>query len=127
MKLLLDQGLPSAACAILNGNGHDCVHLSQVGLQQADDDAILAFARTERRTVFTLDADFHTLLALSGAAKPSVVRIRIEGLKAPALAAILENVLSLCAEELESGAAVSVLPHEVRIHKLPMNSPKMIA
>ncbi len=127
MKLLLDQGLPSAACAILHGKSHDSVHVNQVGLQHSEDAAILEFARAEGRVVVTLDADFHALLALSGAAQPSVVRIRIEGLKAPALAAILENVLSLCASELAAGAAVSVMPHEVRIHKLPMNSPNVVS
>lgn len=127
MKLLLDQGLPSAACAILHGKSHDSVHVNQVGLQHSEDAAILEFARAEGRVVVTLDADFHALLALSGAAQPSVVRIRIEGLKAPALAAILENVLSLCASEHAAGAAVSVMPHEVRIHKLPMNSPNVVS
>lgn len=120
MRLLLDQGLPSAACAILNGKGHDGVHVNQVGLQHSEDVAILDYARAESRTVVTLDADFHALLALSGAVQPSVVRIRIEGLKAAALAAALEVVLNQCGEEIEAGAAVSVLPHEIRIHKLPI-------
>ncbi len=120
MRLLLDQGLPSAACAILHGKSHDSVHVNQVGLQHSEDAAILEFARAEGRVVVTLDADFHALLALSGAAQPSVVRIRIEGLKAAALAMILEIVLNQCGEEIESGAAVSVLPHEIRIHRLPI-------
>jgi len=34
----------------------------------------------------TLDADFHALLVLSGATGPSVVRVRIEGLRAEGLA-----------------------------------------
>ncbi len=120
MKLLLDQGLPSAACAILNGKGHDCVHVNQVGLQQSDDASILNFASTEDRAVITLDADFHALLALSGAVKPSVIRIRIEGLKALSFAVTFESVLSQCGAEIDAGAAVSVLPHEIRIHKLPI-------
>jgi predicted nuclease of predicted toxin-antitoxin system len=120
MRLLLDQGLPSAACAILNGKGHDSVHVNQVGLQHSEDTAILELARAEGRAVVTLDADFHALLALSGAVQPSVVRIRIEGLKAAALAASLEVVLNQCGKEIEAGAAVSVLSHEIRIHKLPI-------
>jgi predicted nuclease of predicted toxin-antitoxin system len=107
-------------CAILNGNGHDCAHVNQAGLQHSEDAAILAFARAEGRAVVTLDADFHALLALSGEAQPSVVRIRVEGLKAPALAATLEVVLTQCGKEIEAGAAVSVLSHEIRIHKLPI-------
>jgi len=36
-------------------------------------------ARREGQTIITLDADFHALLALSNAASPSVVRIRLRG------------------------------------------------
>jgi predicted nuclease of predicted toxin-antitoxin system len=49
------------------------------GLATARDAKIIDFARQRGWIVATLDADFHALLALSGATGPSVVRIRIEG------------------------------------------------
>jgi predicted nuclease of predicted toxin-antitoxin system len=52
------------------------------GSPDASDAVILDYAREEGRVIVTLDADFHTLLALTGATFPSVVRVRIEGLRA---------------------------------------------
>jgi predicted nuclease of predicted toxin-antitoxin system len=79
MKLLLDQGLPRSAAPLLCQAGIDTVHVGDLGLSTADDAVILQSGRENGRAVVTLDADFHTLLALSGAATPSVIRIRIEG------------------------------------------------
>ncbi len=72
----------------------------------------------------TLDADFHTLLALAEATEPSVIRIRIEGLKGEAMANLLKNILSLCSMELEKGAAITVQENRIRIRKLPLTSNK---
>jgi predicted nuclease of predicted toxin-antitoxin system len=81
MKPLLDQGLPRSAVALLSQERFDTVHVGDVGLSEADDAAILQWSRAHDRAVITLDSDFHTLLALSGANSPSAVRIRIEGLR----------------------------------------------
>ena len=43
----------------------------------------------------TLDSDFHSILAATRAVKPSVVRLRTEGLKGESLAIILQHVLTL--------------------------------
>jgi predicted nuclease of predicted toxin-antitoxin system len=75
MKLLLDQGLPRSAAALLCQAGIDTVHVGDLGQSSADDSVILESGRDSNRVVVTLDADFHTLLALSGAATPSVIRI----------------------------------------------------
>ncbi len=68
----------------------------------------------------TLDADFHALLALSGATGPSVVRIRIEGQRAQGLATLLVNVLKVCEDDLAQGAMISVTENGARIRKLPL-------
>ena len=53
-----------------------------VGLADASDAVFLDYAREEGHVIVTLDADFHTLMALTGATLPSVIRVRIEGLRA---------------------------------------------
>ena len=71
--------------------------------------------------VVTLDADFHTLLALSGLTGPSVIRIRIEGLRGEALAKLIVSVLQVCNDDLVKGAMVSVTENGIRIHRLPVS------
>jgi predicted nuclease of predicted toxin-antitoxin system len=65
-RLLLDQGLPRLTGAILARAGWEVVHVSEIGMSQADDTAVLERVRIERRACVTLDADFHALLATGG-------------------------------------------------------------
>ena len=120
MKLLLDQGLPRSTVKHLHKFGIEATHVGELGLATASDEQILKFALQEGFVVATLDADFHALLAISKAISPSVVRIRIEGLRAEGLAALLKNVLEICADDLKRGAMVSVTEGTVRIRRLPL-------
>ena len=122
MKLLLDQGLPRSAVGLLNQSGFDTLHVGDIGMAIAEDIAILAYGRQEGRIIVTLDADFHALLALSGAKSPSVVRIRREGLKAEGLTAVLAKVLQDWGEELELGAVVTVDAQRSRMRRLPLTA-----
>jgi predicted nuclease of predicted toxin-antitoxin system len=67
VKLLLDQGLPRAAAAELAALGWD---VGEIGMAAATDQEILRRALAEQRAVVTLDADFHTILALENAPAP---------------------------------------------------------
>jgi predicted nuclease of predicted toxin-antitoxin system len=120
MKLLLDQGLPRSAATLLCEAGIDTVHVAEIGLSAADDTDILERARDDERVVVTLDADCHALLALSAATSPSVIRIRIERLRAQALTNLLLTVLDEVAEDLEQGVIVTVEPSRVRMRRLPL-------
>ncbi len=118
--LLLDQGLPRSTVPYLGDAGLKADHVGELGLADAADRTILARARDHGQIVVTLDADFHAQLALSGASGPSVIRIRIEGLKAKQLADLLVRVLEQCREDLKSGAMVTVTESSIRIRHLPL-------
>ena len=120
MRLLLDQGTPRSAAAILRQAGFDTVHTAEIGMAAASDEEILSRASAEHRIVVTLDADFHALLALSGERNPSIIRIRLEGLRAEEFNALLQKVLEQCRSELEAGAMVSVQANRVRVRNLPI-------
>jgi predicted nuclease of predicted toxin-antitoxin system len=118
MKLLLDQGLPFSAAALLRDVGIDTIHVGEIEMSAAEDAQIIQRARDEGRVVATLDADFHTLLALDMAITPSVIRIRIERLRAQPLTDLLLKVIAECEEDLEEGSAITVEPS--RIRRLPL-------
>jgi predicted nuclease of predicted toxin-antitoxin system len=120
VKLLLDQGLPRGAVAELRALGLDAAHVSDLGMASATDSEIIALARADGLTVVTLDADFHALLALSDAVAPSVVRVRIEGLRSGPLSALIVRVVTACRDELLAGAMVTVDDGSVRIRALPL-------
>lgn len=122
MKVLLDQNLSAGAAGILRGDGLDVVHAREVGLATAEDTEILSWCREQGRIAITLDADFHAYLALSDARSPSVIRIRIEGLRDAELAVLIHRVLNLLAEDLLRGVAVTVTPSSIRLRTLPLGA-----
>lgn len=119
-RLLLDQGLPRSAVGLLRDVGWDVQHVADIGTSRALDSEILEYARLEKRVCVTLDADFHALLAMSGAGSPSTVRVRIEGLNGRALAELLEKVWPMIRGDLESGAMATITERSVRLHNLPI-------
>ncbi len=119
-KVLLDQGLPRTSAGLLREIGWDVQHVSERGMSQAEDVAIIELARQEQRVVVTLDADFHALLAVSEASGPSVVRIRSEGLKAAQIATLLQRIFAVAGNEMAKGAMVTVLDEKIRIKHLPI-------
>jgi predicted nuclease of predicted toxin-antitoxin system len=74
--------------------------------------------------VVTLDADFHTLLAASGAISPSVIRLRRQRLNGQQAAAIITAVLERSHQALEAGAVASVTSALIRVKLLPLPQPR---
>ena len=121
MKLHLDQGLPRSTVAHLAAAGVSAVHVGDLGMASATDATILDTARQLMAVVVTLDADFHHLLAVGSLTSPSVIRVRIEGLRGEQLSAILIQVIAASRQELATGAAISVTENRIRIRSLPLS------
>jgi|GEM_PF-2728782 len=45
MKLLLDQGIPHSAAALLLGMGLDVIHVGEIDMEAVEDEAIIEYAR----------------------------------------------------------------------------------
>lgn len=122
MELLLDQGLPRSTVAELAKFGVSATHVGALGMSAASDRAILEAAIEQGAAVVSLDSDFHALLAVSGATGPSVIRLRVEGLKGDAAADLIHRVLQQIREDLETGAVASVTESSIRVRSLPIGS-----
>ncbi|MBN2700609.1 MAG: DUF5615 family PIN-like protein [Methylothermaceae bacterium] len=119
-RILLDQGVPRSAAAVLREAGWNVKHVSDVGMSQSTDRSILDFARAQSRTVVTLDADFHALLAVANESAPSVIRIRREGLKGRELAVLLLAIWPRIETRIQRGAMVTVTEKTIRMRNLPL-------
>jgi predicted nuclease of predicted toxin-antitoxin system len=120
MRFLVDQGIGRGAVAVLRAAGHEADHVGALGMERAEDRAILARALATGAVVVTHDADFHPELARTGASGPSTVRFRYDGLPAASLARQLVAIAAELAEDLEAGALITVVRQRVRVRRLPL-------
>ncbi|MGA3023755.1 MAG: DUF5615 family PIN-like protein [Bryobacteraceae bacterium] len=118
VHLLLDQGLPRDAAEQLRAQDVGCTHVGEIGMSAAADTEILEWARVRNSVVVTLDADFHAMLAVRNASKPSVIRIRLQGLNGTAIAALMHRVLQQYAVELGQGCMITVKQRKTTCHLL---------
>ena len=56
--------------------GMDAVHVSEIGMEQAEDIQIMERARIDGGVCVTLDHDFHAHLAVTEQGRPSMVLLR---------------------------------------------------
>ena len=75
MKLLFDENLSPKLVARLTAEFPDSIHVSRVGLDQADDGTVWAFANANGLTIVTKDADFSEISLRLGA-PPKVIWLR---------------------------------------------------
>ena len=120
MRLLLDQGLPRSAVRLLQEKQIETAHVGELDLASASDERIISYARDKSYSIVTLDADFHSLLALANAKGPSVIRIRVQRLKGPDVASLVSTVLERIGHELQNGSLITVTSTTIRIRRLPI-------
>ncbi len=121
MRLLLDANLSPRLVEPLAAAGHDVVHVADVGLLRATDVEILRWCVAQRRVAVTADSDFPMLVALRGAAGPSIVLLRaVTELSTEVHATLLVDSLPSVEEDLARGAIVTITPTRLRVRDLPI-------
>jgi predicted nuclease of predicted toxin-antitoxin system len=122
VRFLLDEGLSPRVADILASVGHDVQHVRDLGLASAIDSVVLQAALNDERVLLTLDTDFGTLLAHSGAALPSVVLFRGDVTRRPAgQAQLLLANLDQLEHALAQGALVVIGDGRLRVRALPID------
>lgn len=126
MRFLIDNALPPSLAQELSKTGHDALHVRDIGMAAASDQAIFEHALREERVVLSADTDFGTLLAIWNASKPSVVIFRQSDKRQKALLMLLMTNLVRIQEALEEGSIVVFDDRRIRIRKLPFGGePKL--
>lgn len=121
MRFLLDNNLSPRLAASLTSLGHDATHVSDFGLGEATDDVVLAKAIEQGAVLISADTDFPEIVALSGAASPSILYLKGRYPVDPkALAVLIHNQVEHLAEALAAGAVVAIDGLRLRIRRLPI-------
>ena len=120
MRLLVDNALSPFLAAELRRAGHDAVHVRDLGMAAATDQAIFDLAFQEDRVILSADTDFGMILASRSTAKPSVVIFRQSDKRPTVVLAVLMSSLAQIQEALQAGALVVFQDRRIRIRRLPL-------
>jgi predicted nuclease of predicted toxin-antitoxin system len=122
MKLLIDMNMSPLWVEILKDAGFEAAHWSSLGMANAPDSEIMAFAKANGYVVFTQDLDFGLLLATTLGERPSVVQVRAQDVLPDTIGKQVIEALQQMRTELAEGALVTVDPKRTRLRVLPLRS-----
>jgi len=121
VKFLVDESLSSTVSRLLRDAGHDALHVGDLDLLGASDDAVMAAADTTGCVLVSADTDFGELLALGGRPGPSVVIFRRAPHRPELQAELLLRALPDIENELTRGAVVILTRDVIRVRRLPID------
>ena len=103
MRFLVDMNVSPKIAAVLRQEGHDAIHLSELGLGDADDVDVFARAAAESRIVVTFDLDFGEIVAASATGHTSVLLFRLRSMRFDNVRRRLAAALRGATEALAAG------------------------
>lgn len=102
MSFLIDHQLPAALARHLTGLGLDATHISDVGLETADDRTIRRYAASNGQVIVSKDEDFF-YLAVADPTGPPLVWVRLGNCRTRDLLASFDRVMPALLTALRSG------------------------
>ena len=120
MKLLVDMNLSPRWAGLLVDAGIEAAHWSTLGVKNAPDSEIMAYASANDYVVLTHDLDFSAILAATHGEKPSVVQIRAEDVSPDVIGKQVIAALRQMESDLEEGALLTVDTNRTRLRLLPL-------
>jgi predicted nuclease of predicted toxin-antitoxin system len=115
MRFFCDQNITLETVDFLRGVGHDVVGTRDVGLAEAPDDEVLAFAIREERVLVTYNADFGDIRLFPIGTHAGIIRLRMSDQVAEILHPVLQQALASLADRDLSGKLVTVTKTTIRI------------
>jgi len=122
VKVLVDMNLSPRWVQTLGIAGIEASHWSTVGIANAPDTEIMAYASAFGYVVLTQDLDFSAILASTADRKPSVVQIRSAEVSPDAIGRQVVTALLQVAGELDAGALLTIDPNKSRFRLLPLRA-----
>lgn len=123
MKFLVDMNLSPGWIDFLISSGFQAVHWSSIGRGDEPDLDVMRWAAEHGYIVLTADLDFSAILAATQRRGPSVIQVRADLLTPAAIGTAVLSALRQAADELQSGAILSVNPVRARLRVLPFDTP----
>ena len=90
MKLLFDENLSPRLVGLLATLFPGSAHVREIGLAQADDDAVWSYAKTHGFVIVSKDADFHQMSFVLGS-PPKVIWIQRGNCTTMGVVVLLQN------------------------------------
>jgi predicted nuclease of predicted toxin-antitoxin system len=122
MRLLADIHISPRTVEFLRTLGHDVIRADQVLPNDSPDEAIVAHAAEERRTVLTQDLDFSAIIALEGKIAPSLITLRLSSSRVEYVNRVLERILPTLEQNVLDGMIITVEDHRIRRRQLPVET-----
>ncbi len=102
--------------------GYDAIHLFEVSQITATDSEIIEMGKKQNRIILTMDLDFGTILAHTGASIPGVIIFRIRYATVDRVNFYLKKLLGTFTEGKIKNSVIVIEETRIRHRPLPIKS-----